>query len=145
MIFNVLYCIHSHYEHFFSALLNGVDPLYIRCRYECMYHIHACVQTGIQIFCKHSCKTTHVQLKAFASNGFYRLLVSFGRNRKPCFKDIHSEFVQLPCNFELLVICKGDTWCLFTIAQCGIENSDLFVQQRFSVIKNDSSVAFLRS
>ena len=64
-------------EHFFSALVDRVLPLDIRCRDEHMHHIDIAVKTGINVCFDRSCESADGRLDIKFFNSSNRLFFGF--------------------------------------------------------------------
>src|SRR6185436_2432757 len=57
-------------------------------------------------------------------NPLHRLEISFGRDRKAGFDNVHLQPLELPRHLQLLFHIHAETGSLFSISQCRVENCD---------------------
>ena len=143
MIFYVLDGLCRGFHYILMALLYGMGYLDVRGGDEDMDQVHVGVETTVDILLDDPGQAAYLYAQAFVGDILDRLELASGRYGKTSFYDAHTKLVELPGDGNLLFGRQGDSRCLFTIAEGGIENFNSFVTQCIGVIENDPTLRIL--
>jgi len=103
-----------------------------------MDHIDVTVDARVHIGPERPRKAADLRRKIETFYGPDDLALGIGGCGKACFDGVHSYFTELFCNTEFLFERERDARCLFTVAQCGVENSDVLF--RTAIGEEDSTL-----
>jgi len=101
-------------------------------------HIDVAVDARIHVGRERPRKAADLRRKIETFDGLDDLALGIGRCGKARFDGVDSYSGELFCNTEFLFERERDARCLFTVAQCGVENSDVLF--RTAIGEEDSTL-----
>ena len=117
----------------------------IGCRNEDMHHSNISVKACLGILFDNSREAADLGTDTCSSDLADAIEFALRRNRKSRFYHIYTEFIKLPCDFELLFWSQRNTRSLFSIPESSIKNAYSFINKRPNFVEGDSPQRFLVS
>jgi len=110
-----------------------------------MNHAHIGIKTGLGISFHNAREAANLGLQALSGNLPDTVKLALGGYGKSSLDNIHTEFIKLPGNLELLFLGKRYTRGLLAIPKSGVKNADFFINKRMNVVEDDSPQSFRMS
>ena len=107
-----------------------------------MDHANVCVDTSLSILFHNSGEAADLGLEASFCNLPDAIELTFRGYGKTGLDDIYAEFVKLPGDFELLLLCERYSRSLLAISKSCVKNRYSFINKRTIVVEDDSPQRF---
>jgi len=110
-----------------------------------MHHAYIGIKTGLSILFHNAREAADLGLQALSGYLADAVKLTFGGYRKSGLDYIHTEFIKLPCDLELVFQVERYTRSLLAISKSGVKNADFFINKRTNVVEDDSPQWFRMS
>lgn len=120
------------------ALLNSMSYLDVGGGNEDMHHAHICIKAGLCVLLHNAGEAADLGLQALSRDPPDAVKLALGGDGKTGLNNIHTEFVKLPGDIELLIGGKRYARSLLAIPESGVKNADYFINKRMNVVEDDS-------
>ena len=107
-----------------------------------MHHTHISIETGLGIFLDDTGETADLGIQACSGDLADAVKLALRGDGKSGFDDIHTEFIKLPGDLELLFLGERYPGSLLSIAKSGVKNANSFINKRTNVVEGDSPQRF---
>jgi hypothetical protein len=107
-----------------------------------MHHAHIGIKASLDILFHNAGEAADLGPETLSGDLPDAVKLSLGRYGKSSLDNIHTEFIKLPGNLELLVLGKRYARSLLAIPKSGVKNADFFINKRTNVVEDDSPQRF---
>jgi len=94
-----------------------------------MHHAHIGIKAGLDILFHNAGEAADLGPEALSGNLPDTVKLALGGYGKSSLDNIHTEFVKLPGDLELLVLGERYARSLLAIPKCGVKNADFFINE----------------
>ncbi|MCK7470260.1 MAG: hypothetical protein MZU95_05220 [Desulfomicrobium escambiense] len=142
MVLDKLHCLHGSGHDLIMALLNSMSDLDVGGGNKDMHHAHIGIKTGLDILFDNAREAADLGLQARSGDLPDAVKLALGGDGKSSLDNIHTEFIKLPGDLELLLLGKRYARSLLSIPKSGVKNADFFINKRTNVVEDDSPQRF---
>src|SRR5450759_1478278 len=126
MVFGILSYFDYYLLYYFPILFDLRPDMQIRNRGYKVDGVNVTFQSMVNVHLYNPAVAADFGIKSFVCDSLDRFSLTFGSDRGTCLDYRDSHIIKGSSNEELLLSCQGDSRCLFTISQSGIQKANIF-------------------
>jgi len=107
-----------------------------------MHHAHIGIKASLDILFHNAGEAADLGPETLSGDLPDAVKLSLGGYGKSSLDNIHTEFIKLPGDLDLLVLGKRYARSLLAIPKSGVKNANFFINKRTNVVEDDSPQRF---